>query len=116
MNAIKAWFKNLFIRKREYLVHTIEMIITINYVNQYRSISHTEDDVRFRVHLFESNKGKRRYEVFCTSSRCDAAGIVKKQAEFHDVIYPWLHGRYVEGIPHYTQVAAEDLMKKLGEQ
>jgi len=115
MKTLQTWFKNLFTRKREYLVHTLELTITINYVNQFKEVSYTENDVMFRIHLFESNKGKRRYEVFCTSSRCDAQGIVKRQTEFHDIVYPWLHGRYVEGIPHYTQVAAEDLMKKLGE-
>lgn len=116
MNAIVAWFKKLFTRKREYLVHTVEMTININHVNQHRETLYRETDVMFRVHLFETNKGKRRYEIFCTSTNCNAEGIVKRQPEFHDIVYPWLHGRYVEGVPHYTQIEAEDLMKKLGEQ
>lgn len=116
MKAVKTWFRNLFIRKHEYLVHTVIETININYVNQYGEVSSREEDVVFRVHLFETNKGHRRYEIFCTSSKCNASSVLKKQDVYHEQIYPWLHGRYVEGIPHYTQVASEDLMKKLSEK
>lgn len=115
METIKTWLKNLFTRRKEFLVHTMTFELNISYTNDQHEIESKEDDVRFRIHFFETNKGERRYELFCSSSRCNAEGVLRKRPIYHDVVYPWLHGRYVSEVPKWSDVEMLDLQKRLSE-
>lgn len=73
-------------------------------------------------HLFESNLGNRRVEIYSDLTRHlgdreDAQEYMEEFAKSKDIyqkkIYRWLTGRYDPEINTYAQVAEEDMVNKI---
>jgi hypothetical protein len=107
-----SWLKKLLPKKEVWrLVHTLSVQVSIT-----AKISRKEETGEVYFHLMESNFGNRKYSVGASTSGLNRLeDDVKHLRVFHDTVFPWLHGRYVTGIPSYNDVDALDVQKKLSE-
>lgn len=73
------------------------------------------EEGKFYYHLYESNKGERRVEYGVTwemsPERIRAMAV--RWDDYHEVVVPWLGGRYVPGIPSFNDIDALDVQAKL---
>lgn len=95
---------------KEKLVHTISFGIE-------RQMEHGKKKGTFYYYLFEDKNGKRRMHAGSTldpgATNLDMQS--KLFDDYHEVIFPWLHGRYVKGVPSYNDVDSLDVQAKLSE-
>lgn len=109
-----AWFRRLFrTTPTEWrLVHTHTVVVAI------KPFASKEVKSKFYFHFSESNKGSRRVEYGCTHQEVtgDRLEQIARQIEaYHDIVTPWLSGRYVPEIPSYGDVVLMDVQKKLSQ-
>ena len=115
--ALVLWREQTIEKSREdwKLVGTVTDRMEQTIVRSYREPLKTEGEGYY--HLFESNKGRRRCEFADTfdGSNANVEKTLKTFKEYNTKIYPWLQGRYIEGIASYTDVDSLDISKKLSE-
>ncbi len=87
------------------------LVITLN-----TDVKLTDRSVaRIYYHLFESNTGNKRCDIEVSQDFSQWETAAKRLTMYQEEIFPWLHGRYVAKIPHYADVEALDVQKKLSE-
>lgn len=68
-----------------------------------------DNEGKFYIHLFESNKGSRSIEIETTYTGIGNPMYIIKQYElYHNTVYPWLKGKYDPTIPSYDRSAEID--------
>ncbi len=75
------------------------------------NINKAEADGKFYYHLFEAQTGARKVTFTCTFvlSHDALKAVGEKFDDYHNVVYPWLHGRVNLDIPTYSQAKQDDL-------
>lgn len=70
---------------------------------------------KFYYHLSESSFGNRKCTYGATFAMTDMQLEMsgKKFDDYHEVVYPWLSGRYIKDIPRFDDVPQIDVMAKL---
>lgn len=98
------------------LVHTIVLNIT------RATLTGDKEKGKFYYHLHESNQGNRRLTCSSTFPEItDSEAASKRFDDYHETVYPWLMGRYVEvevdgakrGVPTFNDVDGIDVQRKL---
>ena len=77
---------------------------------------HEKKDGKIHIHLYESDKGNRKYEAVCsftevTPEKIDA--YIKTTDTYNTKLVRWLAGRYDPEIPRYSQINEEDTANAL---
>ncbi len=78
-----------------------------------KTIRVTQNYDPYFIHLFESETGKRRWEVTAPSKMFNIKPTVVGLNLYHETIYPWLHGRYVKSIPLYSDIDSIEVFERL---
>lgn len=102
-------FKKFFEKEQWGLVKTFT-------VNGRTTTAHKTKDVVLYIHLFESNKSSRKYEVGIsgdTMPRDDLDDCIKSFDLYQNKVYRWLNGRSDPDIPRYDQISEEDTYNAL---
>ena len=70
-----------------------------------------DKDTKFYIYLFETNKGNRSITVDTIYPGIKNIMYVIKQYDlYHEVIYPWLHGKYDPTIPSYERAGEIEMI------
>jgi len=96
-------FKNLFKKEKWEMVGVFNWPI-------YKTKKGIKESGKTYYHLFESNKGNRRFEFSDTFG--DPEYLIRPLATSSEIylqkIYPWLQGRNDPEIPRYSEIPEED--------
>ena len=101
------WLLRWLRKDREKLVHTMKLPIV-------RSIS--KEKGFLVVHFYETQSGGKRLSLSSinfTIQEKTARELLETFEEYHDIIVPWMAGRYTPDIPTYEDIDQIDLMEKL---
>lgn len=100
-----GFFSKLFKKPDWKMVKTIKIAIHDTF--------NPSDEGFAYYHLYESEYGKRRVEFASTMKVRDVSAMCKRLEDYQDIVLPWLSGRYVKGIPSYSDVDGLDVINRL---
>jgi hypothetical protein len=112
MNFLK-WIRDLFHRER-LPPENWKLVKTIT-VDVERTAYNKKESGSVYYHLHESDRDARKLVITSTIEIEDLEKKAKHLADYHTTVYPWLHGRYVKGIPSYNDVDSIDVQTRLSE-
>ena len=78
--------------------------------------NHTKYNYVYHIHLFESNKGKRKAEYRCNGDFYDIDrddSWLRGTDLYQEKIYRWLSGRRDPDIPTYNEINQDDTVNYL---
>lgn len=105
------WFQKTFGKENWRLVKTLDRACTTTH-----HITSVVTQGKVYCYLFESNKGKRKYELkgtFVNMTDSNISAFYETTEQYLITVYPWLQGRKFPDIPSYIDVPAEDFMNHM---
>ena len=104
-------FKNIFKKEQWGLVTTLKTDITLTTSTHNSAVIIKTEDGLLYIHLYESDRGNRRYDLQISVDARDKNMIdnyFKKSSLYQTKIYRWLQGRRDPTIPSYSQIPEEE--------
>lgn len=108
-------FKDMFKKEQWGLVKTFQVDVRLTTTSNRVHKEPDESGVIY-MHLYESNKGKRKIENNTTLKADNNKMVddyVKRTDVYNTQIYRWLNGRRDPAIPTYNQIPEEETAEAL---